>query len=64
MKSVDIGRNSRGEGDSLAFGMIARTDVEGRKRGEQPGLDTLLVHAVNDVCSLSVRLLGAHGRLS
>ena len=25
------------------------TDVEARKRGEQTGLDTLVVHAVNDV---------------
>ena len=24
------------------------TDAEGRKRGEQKGLDTLVVHAVND----------------
>ena len=26
----------------------ASTDAEGRKRGEQTGLDTLVVHAVND----------------
>ncbi len=26
------------------------TDVEARKRGEQTGLDTLVVHAVNDDC--------------
>ena len=26
----------------------AITDVQGRKRGEQIGLDTLVVHAVND----------------
>jgi hypothetical protein len=25
-------------------------DVEARKRGEQTGLDTLVVHAVNDEC--------------
>ena len=25
------------------------TDTEARKRGEQTGLDTLVVHAVNDV---------------
>ncbi len=25
-------------------------DAEARKRGEQTGLDTLVVHAVNDVC--------------
>ena len=27
----------------------ATTDAEARKRGEQTGLDTLVVHAVNDV---------------
>ena len=26
------------------------SDAEVRKRGEQTGLDTLVVHAVNDVC--------------
>jgi hypothetical protein len=26
------------------------TDAQVRKRGEQTGLDTLVVHAVNDVC--------------
>ena len=26
------------------------TDTEARERGEQTGLDTLVVHAVNDVC--------------
>ena len=26
------------------------TDAEVRKRGEQTGLDTLVVHALNDVC--------------
>ena len=26
------------------------TDVEARKRAEQTGLDTLVVHAVNDDC--------------
>ncbi len=26
-----------------------KTDAEVRKRGEQTGLDTLVVHAVNDV---------------
>ena len=32
------------------------TDVEARKRGEQTGLDTLVVHAVNDddwLCGLN-----------
>lgn len=32
----------------------AVTDAEARKRGEQTGLDTLVVHAVNDEC-LGVR---------
>lgn len=27
----------------------ASTDAEARKRGEQTGLDTLVVHALNDV---------------
>ncbi len=26
------------------------TDTEARKRGEQTGLETLVVHAVNDEC--------------
>ncbi len=29
------------------------TDAETRKRGEQTGLDTLVVHAVNDECLVS-----------
>ena len=29
------------------------TDAEARKRGEQTGLDTLVVHAVNDVVRYS-----------
>ena len=32
------------------------TDAEVRKRGEQTGLDTLVVHAVNDVNLESVPL--------
>jgi hypothetical protein len=28
------------------------SDAEVRKRGEQTGLDTLVVHAVNDECQL------------
>ncbi len=43
VKCVEIGRNTSGEGGSLA-----KTDAEVRKRGEQTGLDTLVVHAVND----------------
>ena len=30
--------------------IYATTDTEVRKRGEQTGLDTLVVHAVNDGC--------------
>ena len=32
------------------------TDAEARKRGEQTGLDTLVVHAVNDECQTSARM--------
>ena len=32
------------------------TDAEVRKRGEQTGLDTLVVHAVNDECQTSARM--------
>ena len=35
----------------------AKTDTEARKRGEQTGLDTLVVHAVNDECQSSGSLL-------
>ena len=31
-------------------GLWAVTDAEERKRGERTGLDTLVVHAVNDEC--------------
>ncbi len=44
VKFVDIGKNTGGEGGSLD-----RNYAEARKRGEQTGLDTLVVHAVNDV---------------
>ena len=43
VECVDIGRNTSGEG-----GLLGTTDAEARKRGEQTGLDTLVVHAVND----------------
>ena len=33
----------------MKTGDWARTDAEVRKRGEQTGLDTPVVHAVNDV---------------
>ncbi len=45
VKFVDIGKNTGGEGATWSD-----TDAEARKRGEQTGLDTLVVHAVNDVC--------------
>ena len=32
-------------------------DAEVRKRGEQTGLDTLVVHVVNDVCQTSGSML-------
>ena len=34
----------------------SNTDIQVRKRGEQTGLDTLVVHALNDGCSVSVPL--------
>ena len=38
------------------------TDAQARKRGEQTGLDTLVVHALNDVCLvLGVYSLSAGG---
>ena len=42
------------------------TDAEVRKRGEQTGLDTLVVHAVNDECQPLESLLfsGAANALS
>ncbi len=32
-------------------------DAQARKRGEQTGLDTLVVHAVNDECQTSGSML-------
>ncbi len=43
VKFVDIGRNTGAKAASWTD-----TDAETRKRGEQTGLDTLVVHAVND----------------
>ena len=42
------------------------TDAEARKRGEQTGLDTLVVHAVNDECQPlgCMHLSGAANALS
>ena len=42
---VDTKRNTDSEGSLLVI-----TDAEVRKRGERTGLDTLVVHAVNDEC--------------
>ncbi len=42
VKCVDIGRNT---GAKATF--WTNTDAEARRRGEQTGLDTLVVHAVN-----------------
>ncbi len=45
VKFVDIGRTP------VAKAAIwTDIDAEARKRGEQTGLDTLVVHAVNDEC--------------
>ncbi len=44
VKCVDIGRNTSGEG-----GLLLATDAVARKRGERTGLDTPVVHALNDV---------------
>ena len=44
VECVEIRKNTGGEGGPLGY--IA--DAEARQRGEQTGLDTLVVHAVND----------------
>ncbi len=43
VECVDIRKNTSGKG-----GILAKSDAEVRKRGEQTGLDTPVVHAVND----------------
>ncbi len=48
VKCVDIRRNTSAKATSWA-----NTDAEVRKRGEQTGLDTLVVHAVNDENQMS-----------
>ncbi len=40
------------------------TDAEARKRGEQTGLDTLIVHAVNDGHSMPRVLTPAVSKLT
>ena len=44
VKCVEMWRNTDGEGSPWD-----NTDAHARKRGEQTGLDTLVVHALNDV---------------
>ena len=48
VKCIDTLKNSDCEGSLLDF----LTDAQARKRGDQTGLDTLVVHAVNDDHSL------------
>lgn len=48
VKCVEMWRNTDGEGSPWV-----NTDAHARKRGEQTGLDTLVVHALNDVNWLS-----------
>ncbi len=43
VECVDIGRNT-----SAKAALWTNSDAEMRKRGEQTGLDTPVVHAVND----------------
>ncbi len=45
VKFVDIRKNTSGKAAHWSG-----SDAEVRKRGEQTGLDTLVVHAVNDGC--------------
>ncbi len=61
VKFVDIRKNTSGKAAHWPD-----TDAEARKRGEQTGLDTLVVHAVNDECQPLVGLLtsGAANALS
>ncbi len=44
VKCVEMWRNTDGKAASWD-----NTDAQARKRGEQTGLDTLVVHALNDV---------------
>ena len=43
LNQIHMGRNAKGEG-----ALLRKTDIELRKRGEQKGLETPVVHAVND----------------
>ena len=56
VKCVEIRRNTDGVGSALAAKAVLQQfepDTEARKLGEQTGLDTLVVPAVNDVYSLA-----------
>ena len=53
-KFEDIRRNAKGA--QVAFWVS--TNVEVQKLGEQTGLDTLVLHALNDECSSLVHRLG------
>ena len=44
VKCIDLAQNS----DSESSLPCSITDADARKRGDQTGLDTLVVHAVND----------------
>ena len=50
VECVEIRKNTGGEGGPLGRkGWVTiPADTEARQRGEQTGLDTLVVHAVND----------------
>ena len=49
VECVEIRKNTGGEGGLLGSGSQGPiADTEARQRGEQTGLDTLVVHAVND----------------
>jgi hypothetical protein len=51
VECVEIRKNTGGEGGLPGRkddSNIIRADAEARQRGEQTGLDTLVVHAVND----------------
>ncbi len=52
VKFVDIRRNTSGKAAHWLD-----TDAEVRKCGEQTGLDTLVVHTVNDECQSSASIL-------
>ncbi len=47
VKCIDMSQNTNCEGSLLGV-----NDAEARKRGDQTGLDTLVVHALNDEYSM------------